>query len=315
MAPRPQTVAAVKEAMSLLSTGRYSSLKALAAAVGVTPRTLRDHGVSLPKGKGHRPANGPAAGDIGLSLGEQSARPPEPAWIVRCRQSLPQKCSLWQLSNHLEDAKNDNEVAAVILHPNTTESVLDWIERHHTSHKARHALLLNPKLSAGVVKRVTVALVAADVPGDSELFDLCRTHPNATEGFVDETQRRFVLLREAQREAESWTTECLRHVPPGAKPKLLSDLTDTFDHDMLAGVALHPNSPEDILNYIAARHPMRFVQHALLLNHKLPAWGIGEIVVTLGDPPNTPAAQELFDLCARHPNAPDELRQHSRVDA
>ena len=313
MGPRPKTVAAIKQAQSLIPTGKYSSLEALATAVGVSPRTLRDNGVSLHQG---RKASDLSATDITLVADTQSGMPPEPAWITRCRNALPAHWSAWHTAEFLEDkAKTDEDVAAAILHRCTGAGVLDSIERRHSSPKVRHALLLNPRLDAESVKRVTVALVAADTPADSELFDLCRLHPNATEGFVDETQHRFVLLREAQKEAESWTTECLRQVPLGAKPKQLSDLTDTFDHGQLAGVALHPNSPEDILNYIAARHPLRFVQHALLLNHRLPAWGIGEIIATLGDPPNTPATQELFELCARHPNAPDELRWHSNVVA
>ena len=313
MAPRPKTIAAIKQAQSLIQTGKYSSLKALAVAVGVSERTLRDYRISL---SNNHNTDALSAAGITLTPKPQTELPPEPAWITRCRNALPERWPPWRISEFLkEEAKTDEDIAAVILHRRTGAGRLYWIEPRYSSPKVQHALLLNPLLPAESVKRVTVALVAADTPTDSELFDLCRLHPNAMEGFVDETQNRFVLLQEAQREAESWTTECLRRIPLEAKPKHLSDMTDTFDHDQLAGVALHPNSPEDILNYIAARHPMRFVQHALLLNHKLPAWGIGEIITTLGDPPNTPATQELFELCARHPNAPDELRHRSNVAA
>ena len=82
----------------------------------------------------------------------------------------------------------------------------------------------------------------------------------------------------------------------------LDALADSHDHFMQAAVAIHPNTGGETLIYLAASEPMSDVKAALLANPELPSVALAELYDMTGEPPYTPADEQIRAICEAHPN-------------
>ena len=172
-------------------------------------------------------------------------------------------------------------------------------------YRSIEALAAASGTSASTLRRNQVKLPKRAADSRTSPPTLRRNQVKLPERAADSSRRADASLRSAR---PTWASDYLRLIPRNADAAHLDNLADTHDHETLAGVALHPNTSTDTLDYIAARETMRVVQHSLLLNPNLSGPAITRIVATLGEPPETPTEIEMFDLCAAHRNAPKLLR-------
>ena len=188
-----------------------------------------------------------------------------------------------------------------------TAAAVDKARRLARTGKYRsiEALAAASGTSATTLRRNQVKLPKRAADSRTSSPTLRRNQMELPKRAADSSRRADASSRTAR---PAWASAYLRLISRNADAAHLDNLADTHDHETLAGVALHPNTAPDTLDYIAARETLRVVQHSLLLNPSLSGSAITRIAATLGDPPETSTEIEMFDLCASHRNAPQGLR-------
>ena len=174
-------------------------------------------------------------------------------------------------------------LAAHRANPTATNKQIAQVTGHHVSTVARHRP--RQQASASVAPAAATATLAGATPPAASTPGVEKGKewwpPGYTPGFTDYYQD---------------------ILPEDASVSYLDAMLDSHDHDVLAAVAIHPNTNGNMLNYIASMSPVRAVQAAMLTNPRLPACALAEIYDDMPGPPFTPVEQQARAICEAHPN-------------